>query len=335
MAELKRFEKTGLDSLAQYLAGFEGVQSDPEYWQSRFKLWWDGNPAFTPESTRGWVLEVKGHIVGFLGTIPSRMLVNGEVRPAHSITTWMVDEPFRNDSLAMLLELLDHAGPDPVFDTTPTDHVAEVLKSLEFEPLPWGPEKEYFYSSDPRPLTGMIVGTILGGFQKLRSRFKVPAGLRVEVVSELAQTDYDALWERTRGQFKTTNVRDASAVRWSALSDSTVKKRLYECRDAGKLRGFLILKPRFRRGVETFECADLWTDPEHPEALEALVSRAAQESPLVSFPFFTPDIGEQLGNFGMLQVPTRQRKNLWLPPKGYNPEDSYFCLLQGDYGTAP
>jgi hypothetical protein len=342
-ARIGLLTESRLDALAAYLAGFEGIQSDPAYWKSRFRLWWDDNPAFDKDSVRGWTLQIKERIVGFVGSVPSRMLVDGEERVARSITTWMVDAPFRNDSLAMLLELLEEAEDAPVFDTTPTDHVAEVLRTLDFEPVPWGGSKEDLYTGDPSALGraalgalgGAFVGPVLGGLQRLRARLRVPAGLRVEPVDALAERDYDRLWERTRGAYGTTNVRDASAVRWAALADGIVQKRLYECRDAGKLRGFLILKPRVRRGLDTFECADLWNDPDHPEAFDALVSTAARESPLVSFPHFTKKLGERLGSFGMAEIATRPRKNLWLAPKGAAAASPYFCLLQGDYATAP
>jgi len=344
VAELRILPEERQDALAAYLAGFEGIQSDPEYWKSRFRLWWDDNPAYEPSRVRGWTLEVKGRIVGFLGTVPSRILIGGKPRTARSITTWMVDAAFRNDSLAMLLDLLDDAGDGPVFDTTPTDHVAEVLRALEFQNLPWGGSKEELFASDAAviaktalgSLGGTILGSVFGGLQRLRAKLAVPKGLRVDEVLEIADSDYDALWEKTHSFFDATNLRDAASVRWSALADPVVKKRLFECRDSGKLRGYLILKPRYRRGVETFECADLWTDPEHPEAFEALIARAATTPPLVSFPHFTPGIGRHLGKMGMIELTTRPRKNLWLPPKGWNEDSSsYFCLLQGDYATAP
>ncbi len=350
MAELAATKKEDYPSLADYLGAFN-TDGEREFWLSRFRLWWDANPAFTPESPRGWLLKDNGRIKGFLGDIPSRMKVNGEPRTVHSVTTWMVDEELRDRSLELLMEQMSLAAGTLLFDTTPTDLVDEILRNLEFKPLPWGEDKESFVLLDPaRCLKALLpdffgaslaakgAGPFLSLLERLR-RKPESSGLRVARVPR-AGAEFDTLWEKTEDTASTTNIRTAKTLNWHCAEDDIIEKRLYGCYDGDALTGYAVMRLRQRRGLRTLECADLWPTPDiAPDLISALTAEAQKEDiQLITFPHFSRPLGARYGEIGLFER-TLPRKNLCLAPTALadallKEDTSYFVGLQGDYGTA-
>ncbi|MFH2203154.1 MAG: hypothetical protein ABIJ96_08585 [Elusimicrobiota bacterium] len=352
MAELIAARQEDYDALAGYLGAFIGTYGERRFWLSRFRLWWDANPAYAADQPRGWLLKDQGRIAGFLGAVPSRMLVGGGERTVYSITSWMVDEAFRDRSLELLLRLMEHAADTLLFDTTPTDHVDEILRNLEFKPLPWGEDKESFVLIDPArcveallpelPGSGLAAKAAaapLGLLQRLRGAGAGKSGRRVARCAA-ADAAFDTLWESTRKSAATTNVRTAAVLKWHCTEDDKIDKRLYACREGDKLSAYAIMRVRDRRGLRTLECVDLW--PNETPALSDLISQIAEDARieglhLLTFPHFSPRLGARLRELNLFERGLR-RKNLCLAPAGLRDalreENSYFVGLQGDYGTA-
>src|SRR6185436_4976828 len=63
-------------ALADFNARFEDETRPVEFWLGRFRLWWDDNPAWDANATRGWTLMADGRIVGFVGVIPALFQTN-------------------------------------------------------------------------------------------------------------------------------------------------------------------------------------------------------------------------------------------------------------------
>jgi len=343
-----------LEALAGFLASFPGLESRREFWQSRFRLWWQGNPAFTG-SPAGWMLRRDGAIKGFLGNLPSLFQWHGGPKTVCSITSWMVLPEFREQSLSLLMEHMKAAEQTLLFDTTPTAEVATILESLGFQPLPWAGDIESFIAVDCRRVLaasapGFLRGTGLPSLaaaglaplQALRLRPLQASGLLPAVKSSDVGDEFDEFWERTRGLYANTNVRTAQAVRWHGLGDGEIAKELFVCRREGRLAGYMVLKPRLRRGLKTWDCADFWEDPSAPGVLESLLAAvwdAARDRrlDLLTFPHFTARLGERLGRAGLFEHASGRRALFFGTPgllADIQPEDSYFVGLQGDYGTA-
>ena len=345
---------TDHDALAGFLASFPGLPSSPDFWRSRFRLWWQGNPAFAG-SPAGWMLRADGSIKGFLGSVPSLFLLDGAPTTVHSVTSWMVLPEYRDHSLALLLEQLRAAEKTLLFDTTPTPEVAEILGSLGFRPLPWAGSRESFILVDGRRclqaaapdfLSGTKLAGLgaaaLAGVQSLRLKALRDPALRLASAAEEAGDEFDALWQRTWTIWPNTNVRSAQAVRWQCLEDPHVAKPLFVCRQEGRLAGYMVFKARDRRGLRSLDCADFWEDPSAPGVLESLLAAAwlhAQGAALdlLTFPHFSRSLGERLDRAGLFARDSGRQALFCGPPElldRIRPEDSYLVGLQGDYGTA-
>ena len=70
-------------------------------WRKLFVDHWQSNEGYI-----GYVLEDKERIVGFLGLMFSHRILNGQQEKFCNLTSWVVEENFRNQSLLLLLPVL-------------------------------------------------------------------------------------------------------------------------------------------------------------------------------------------------------------------------------------
>ena len=93
------------------------------------------SPWQTTEDFCGYLLLKDGDIKGYLGLIFSRRILNDKVEKFCNMTSWVVNEDCRSQSLPMLLELLklkDYTLTN--FTASPT--VATILGKLGFTEFP-------------------------------------------------------------------------------------------------------------------------------------------------------------------------------------------------------
>ena len=87
-----------------------------------------------PDEPPGHVMISNGRIVGFLGAYCSRRRIGGRIEKFCNLSSWMVSEPHRNESLAMLapyLKMRDYT----ITGFTPAKHVYAIYKRLGFQDL--------------------------------------------------------------------------------------------------------------------------------------------------------------------------------------------------------
>ena len=80
---------------------FNNFRLSKDDWQQLFVDHWQSNEGYV-----GYVLEDREHIVGFLGLMFSHRILNGQQEKFCNLTSWVVDEGFRNQSLLLILPVL-------------------------------------------------------------------------------------------------------------------------------------------------------------------------------------------------------------------------------------
>jgi hypothetical protein len=118
------FEKT-----YPLFAKFQNSRLSKEDWRQLFVDHWQNN-----KGNFGYLLEDDQGVVGFLGLILSRRIINGKEIKFCNITSWVVDEKFRSQSLSIFLPILK------LKDYTLTIHTASketytVARKLGFQDL--------------------------------------------------------------------------------------------------------------------------------------------------------------------------------------------------------
>ena len=87
MAKLRLVTPEDYGALCAMLSAFHWEGMTPMPWEERLRHWWEGNPAFHPDWERGWVLDDGEKLVGFLGSVPRRVALDGQVTLSANATT--------------------------------------------------------------------------------------------------------------------------------------------------------------------------------------------------------------------------------------------------------
>lgn len=356
MAELFVVGPWDYADLALFLSSFPELSARAGFWESRFRLWWEGNPAFGPAVERGWLLRDRGGIVGFLGSVPSVFQLDGEPATVLNASTWMVLPEYRGRSLELLFRQLAAARHTVLFNATPTDAVARLIAGLGFKPFAWGDSSKSFLALSPRRCLESKLGAGLGGLllsgllapgldvlQRARLyRLKESAQLQVRRVAQ-AGPEFDLLWEKTKRLYRHTNVRTSAVLRWQAFLDPFIDNRLLGCYEGESLLGYALLKVRKHGELAVLDCTDLWLDEERPEAADTLTAYACRYAALekfdiLSFPHFSRVWGCRLRGWGFLEAATAHKGFFRAPTDiaaRIEAGPSYFTALQGDESTSP
>jgi hypothetical protein len=108
------------------LQGFGGTPISKELWRKLFVSPWEPLEDFC-----GYLLLKDGEVKGFLGLIFSKRMFKGKTEKLCNMTSWIVNEECRGESLSMLMEVLklrDYTLTN--FTASPT--VATILSKLGF-----------------------------------------------------------------------------------------------------------------------------------------------------------------------------------------------------------
>lgn len=118
-----------LTAVASYLAPRMGGRGGEERFRRLWEYGWlDDKPNL------GFLIEDRGEVGGFVGAIYARRRVRERELLFCNLTSWHVDERFRNLSLTLMARCL--AQPNLTFTTfSPTEHVVQVLKFFKFQLL--------------------------------------------------------------------------------------------------------------------------------------------------------------------------------------------------------
>jgi hypothetical protein len=158
MIQLREVNEDDLPRLAEFLPrGFPFTSKD--FWLPRFELWWNQNPAYTPEMPKGWVLENNSALVGFIGNIPVKFLVGGKERIAAASSSWYVDPSVRGmSSLRLFNEFMKQKNASLFLFKAEDEEVMKILSRYHFDEyiLPKS-EKEYVYILNKKKMAFIFV----------------------------------------------------------------------------------------------------------------------------------------------------------------------------------
>lgn len=127
----------------------------------------------TVENVRGYALWDGPRAVGFLGAIPSSRMVNGRARRFVNLSSWTVEEPYRAESLKLVLPVLaDRART--IVNLSPSPAASEIFTLLGFRTLESDQVLVPLVSgvADLMPRGGVSVRT---GLERIRGALDAPS----------------------------------------------------------------------------------------------------------------------------------------------------------------
>lgn len=141
MPDIRKAVSADYDAVARLIHDHHNPDRPHEYWRRLFIDHW----AFE-FGHFGYVACEGDEIIGFLGLIQSRRMINGIERKVSNLCTWVVHDEYRNFSLMLLFTAMREGDPI-ITNMTPSLRVLEVLQNMGFQtledkmiivpPMPW------------------------------------------------------------------------------------------------------------------------------------------------------------------------------------------------------
>ena len=128
MAEIKKVFEQDFPKILPLLKDFNNPNITDSDWQNLFKKHWQGL-----EDYFGYMAVEDDEVVGFLGGIFSSREINGNTEKFCNLSTWIVKEDHRGQSLPLLFKFLQ--DKEYTFTDLTANKVAKILKKVGFKEI--------------------------------------------------------------------------------------------------------------------------------------------------------------------------------------------------------
>ena len=339
---IKTLDETDIDAFVAFIENFQNDSRSEEFWKSRIINWWKENPAFEKECIRGWVLlDNQKKIVGFIGDIPFRFILEGREKLVCNGTTWMVEKKYRSQSLLLYKKLLDYSNLTILFNTTPTKNVEEILGSLKFVKYKLNKRSLIIttFSNNSTRIVNRLISSIsffLDFFLKYYFRIKLTKGtsdLYAKILTyDMIDSEFDVLWNKTKNKYLNTLVRNSKTIKWFLKNEFNGKKILIACYDENKIRGFAIYKYVPSKDMSIL---DFWFDSGQENIIKTITMKAidfAKEHNIgkMYYSHFNPHVENIFKNIGFFTETIDTRFYYKKTGDSLNQKTTYLSIILGD-----
>ncbi len=276
--------------------------SDPAKSQRYWEWLWIDNPARVHNSHMppiGWVMESKGHPVGFFGNIPMRYRLNDQTLLVAVASSWGVEREFRTHTNELAKLYFSQKPVDMFLGTTTGKAVGRIFGRFAMMLMPQRDYDTVFYwvldaagflraalrrkhshamvtmaaSLAGGPALAAVIhlqGRVVGK----RIRSLDPERIQLEAVDD----EFDDLWRRKASEGRLYSYREAADLRWHFSPHAKAGTlTVLRCRQRGVLSGYLMLvrEEAASIGLTRAKIVDLFVADDDPAVIDALISAAA------------------------------------------------------------
>ena len=308
MMKIREVEDKDLIHLAEFLPkGFP--YTTKEFWLPLFKLWWSSNPAYTDQFPRGWILENGSSIYGFIGNIPVKFLIRGQVKIAAACNSWYVDPKSQGIfSFTLFNEYLKQKDAFLfLFKGEYNENIMKILSKYKFEEyiLPKS-QKEYVYIIDKKNVNSIfktfLVNNQIPQLSQLLEYYKrigflllaylhqkpiicggdPPMETYVSSLCTSCDDSFSHLWAQSLNTCDATLSRDLKTLNWLYFSSARIHKRLViQCRRSrnNTLAGYMVFDIIQKATLEneSIQLVDMCIEKNETQVLESLISFAIEQ----------------------------------------------------------
>jgi len=280
-------------------------------------------------ASRAWLLLGPNlRAIGSTGLMPRRMSLCGATHECGSAIDLNVDREHRTVGPALALQrslVRDAAqGNLPLIYALPSPNAVPVMRRLGYvaigEMRRWAKPllaERKLRSVLKRRWLSYPAGFFADKWLEISSaerRFSLPDGWTFELAAGF-NSEFDALWNRTRGAFGVVGERTTAYLNWRYRDYPDWASRLYSLLDSrGHLHGYAVICVQ----GELANVSDLWFDDD--QSLHAVVGAIlrtgrAERWAAVSFPVLAgPRVTDVLARFGMTPREDVRQVFAWLSP---------------------
>jgi len=302
MIEVREITDKDIIPLAEFLAkvfphtlakGFP--YTTKEFWLNLFDLWWTSNPSYSNQMPKGWILENDLTFVGFIGNIPVKFMIYGEVKIAAASNAWYVDPLIRGlFSLRLFNEFIAQKYPSLFLFKIEDTSFEKILSKYKFKKfvLPKF-QKEYIYIINKKQVNYVFFNVIfkkristLSDFFELykklgflfftylyqKSTFQqadINNETFISSICTVCDDSFSRIWEPYLNSCDITLSRDTKTLNWLYFSPFRLRKRIViQChRECDKtLAGYMVfdvqrIKPSDQGSLQLMDMCIVNDDP--------------------------------------------------------------------------
>jgi hypothetical protein len=308
MISIREVTEKDIIPLAEFLpTGLPFKNTTKETWLRRFEIWWSANPAFTDLFLKGWILEKDSSIVGFIGNLPVKFLLCGEIKTAVAAVSWYVDPSIRGlYSLRLFYEYLKQHHASLFLFNSDDENLMNIVTKNKFKDY-FVPRfhTKYFFIVNRTKVDYIVRKFLFCG--KLPSLPELPAfmtrlGLltcayvyQKPVVRMSASPDKEytislctscddsfvKIWEPYLSACDVTLSRDSKTLNWIYFSSIHPNKRLViQCRRSrdNSLAGYMVfdILQKQSSNVGMMQLMDMCLEKHDPQVLASLLAFAIE-----------------------------------------------------------
>lgn len=186
------------------------------------------------------VCERDGKVVGAIGLIPIKFMIDGEEHLTYWGLDLVVDEITRGGGVGteLLRQWRDYAP------LTITFSIADIAFQLE-QRLGWRPlssVKEYIYITRPANMHWRELAKYVFCYSMATFSERADEEVVVSPVGEKIPVDYDELWKEFAYHHRFVVTRDRRYMEWRYVQHPFLNYIMFEARCANRLVGFLVLR---------------------------------------------------------------------------------------------
>ncbi|MEO8172119.1 MAG: hypothetical protein ABI581_03515, partial [Sediminibacterium sp.] len=246
---------------------------DRTRWNDILEWMWKANPFVEADTKLGWAIEDGNQsICGFIGNVPVKYSVAGELLPAVFGTSWYVDEKAKD--LALKLYINFTRQKEMIFSNTQTPRVEVVMQKMGFKEIPanWYTSayvlplhvfnRAFFKNIFIEPSFKKLGVGLFGTGIRLLKLFSTGSGkdfgeeVLIQKIDEFP-SNTDEWFSGFANEQDCTLLRDKKTYSWlfcQAQSENLFLK--YQVSYKGLLQGFLIFKRKSLKGFNYIEIVD-------------------------------------------------------------------------------
>lgn len=229
-------------------------------WQKRLHHWWEGNPFYQKEGHHGFIARSGSKIVGFGGFIPACYAYQGNAVPGYYATSFKVEETFSKAAAKMFLYQRQLVKDHIIVHSTPIPRIQSALDKMGGVACT---DIDCYYIALGK--LGIFNGqpawpALQKGIRAVTGLSEVTGVLRpyqnAERLEKWITLDY---------------------LRWYLEAPLRRHQLVGAVDDQGCLSSFLMLAPRKRRGVMTWDVVETFTTRDDSRELLALIGTLVRE----------------------------------------------------------
>ncbi len=286
MVKIRGIKETDLQQLKQLLRTRDNISENSALRRWELLQWLAFKNPFTNGQPTYFVAEDKGNVVGHLGLMPMKFLINGHLEPGYFMQDLYVHPEYRKRGMGFFISMalynqMEKEAKSFICGLWASPLNLKMLQKRGYENLQ---AEKYVRIIDPRaiqkvirsktlkimvyPILRIVLGFI--NYVTLRDTF---SRIRVSRVQRFRK-EFDEFLQGIQDKFTICPLKDSTYLNWKYIDRPYSENVVFAAYRGETLSGYIVLSPKTKSGYIKGHILDLMADPEDKATIKKLCKTA-------------------------------------------------------------